>query len=176
MKELNRFYKDTPAFWERDSSWEGFQWICADDSDRNIISFRRLDENGGEIVVVCNFAPVLREDYRLGVLGATAYKEVLNSDEVRFGGTGVKNNGWIKSEQVPCNAMDRSISLTLPPLSVLYLKGRTAPKRRTSAGKTDNSKNAGTRTGGKKSMAVSTKAVPGKAKKAAGTSKKTKGE
>ncbi len=175
VKELNHFYKKTPAFWERDTSWEGFQWICADDSDRNIISFRRMDENGGEIVVVCNFAPVLREGYRMGVIGSTAYKEVFNSDEIRFGGTGVKNEGWLKSEKVPCNSMDRSISLTLPPLSVLYLKGRAAPKRRAAK------KEAAPKTGKavKKTAAASAKTAKNgsgaAAKKTAGASKKTAG-
>ena len=87
FKKINEFYKANPAFWQIDYSWEGFSWISSDDKDNSVIAFRRIDEKGKEIIVVCNFTNVERCDYRIGIPKKGAYKIVFNSDDVmyRFG-------------------------------------------------------------------------------------------
>ena len=133
VRELNRFYLDHAAFWQVEDSWDGFSWLAHDDHARNIIAFRRMDENGDDIVVVCNFAPVTREKYIVGVPDATSYDEIFNSDDTRFGGSGVVNKGAIRVKKVPDHDMAQSIELTVPPLAVVFLKGR---KRKPKAAKT----------------------------------------
>jgi 1,4-alpha-glucan branching enzyme len=120
-RDLNRFYLAEKAFWEADTGWEGFQWICADDALQNVISFRRIAKDGEEVAAVCNFSPVKREGYRIGVKSAGQYAEVLNSDDVKYGGWG-NLNGSVKSEKKPMHGYNHSIVLTLPPLSTIYLK------------------------------------------------------
>ena len=122
VKALNNFYKDNPALWQIDYSWEGFSWISSDDCDNSVIAFRRIDEKGKEIIVVCNLTPVERKDYRIGVPYKSAYKVVLNSDSADFGGEGRGNHEKIKWEKKPMHGFEQSISLDLPPLSAIYLK------------------------------------------------------
>ena len=124
VKELNQFYLNTPAFWQVEDSWDGFNWISHDDNTQNIIAFRRIDEEGNDIVVLCTFAPVTRENYRIGVPDATSYDEIFNTDDIRFGGSGVVNKGAIRVKNVAEHGFDHSISLTVPPLATIYLKGR----------------------------------------------------
>lgn len=97
FKKINEFYKANPAFWQIDYSWEGFSWISSDDKDNSVIAFRRIDEKGKEIIVVCNFTNVERCDYRIGIPKKGAYKIVFNSDDVEFGGEGKGNKGDRKS-------------------------------------------------------------------------------
>lgn len=101
VKALNHFYLKNKPLWEIDSSWEGFNWISHDDYTQNIIAFRRIDESGHELVVLCNFSPIGRENYRIGVPKAGVYQEVFNSDAEEFGGTGVKNEN-IQTSRLPC--------------------------------------------------------------------------
>ncbi len=129
VKALNHFYLGHPEFWQVEDSWDGFSWIAHDDHAQNIIVFRRTDESGSDIVVLCNFAPVARENYRIGVPEATSYDEIFNTDDVSFGGGGVVNKGAIRVKNVPDHDMKHSIVLTVPPLSAIFLKGR-AKKRR----------------------------------------------
>ena len=75
VRTLNRIYNETPALWQDDFSWNGFQWIVPDDSSQSIIVFLRRDESGGEVICVANFAPVLRPDYRFGVPNPGTYAE-----------------------------------------------------------------------------------------------------
>lgn len=129
VKELNHFYLATPAFWQVEDSWDGFGWLAHDDHTQNIIVFNRIDERGESVVVICNFAPVTRENYRVGVPEATSYDEILNTDEIRFGGSGVVNKGAIRVKNVPDHEMKQSIVLTVPPLAVVYLRGRPKKQR-----------------------------------------------
>lgn len=122
VKELNKFYKDTPAMWQIDYSWEGFSWISSDDCDNSVIAFRRMDEKGKEVVVVCNFTPVRRENYRIGIPARSSYKIVFNSDDTRYGGESSEMNNKIKWEKTPMHGFEQSISLDLPPMSTIYLK------------------------------------------------------
>ena len=117
---LNKFYRDVPAMHENDYDWNGFRWIALDDSTNSIISYRRIACDSSEVIVICNFQPVTRENYRIGVPKYGIYEEVLNSEDEEFGGCGIKNSGDIMTEDIPNHDLDYSISITLPPLGVLY--------------------------------------------------------
>ena len=131
VRTLNHFYIDNSPMWEVDFTWEGFQWISNDDYMQSCISFRRIDKKGDEVIVVCNFQPVLRENYRIGVPIDGTYSEVFNTEWSEFGGCGISNGNAIVSEEVPMHGLPQSITLTLPPLSVMYFKCiRKKPKRK----------------------------------------------
>ena len=121
VKDLHKFYKSTPAFYEIDFSWEGFKWISNDDNEQSIISFRRIDKTKEEIIIVCNFVPVAREDYRIGVPASGTYRTVFHSDMNCYGGRVDKKQSF-KSEKIPMHGYEDSISLSIAPMSVMYLK------------------------------------------------------
>ena len=131
VKDLNHFYRETASLWQVDYSWEGFQWIVPDDNKQSVIAFLRRDAKGKMLLVVCNFNPVLRESYSMGVPNPGTYKELINSDDVKYGGTGVKN-GSVKSVKGPMHGFDQHIEVTLPPLSTIYF---SVPAARKKAGK-----------------------------------------
>ncbi len=122
FKAINKFYKDTPAMHENDYDWNGFRWISLDDRANSIIAFRRIALNGDEIICVCNFQPVPRENYRIGVPSSGIYKEVFNSDSTEFGGSGVCNFGDVVAEKIEKDYLDYSIEITVPPLGVTFYK------------------------------------------------------
>ena len=132
-EKLNRFYLDNPPFWQDDDSWDGFSWISNDDYKQSIIAFRRIDDNGDELIAVCNFVPVERRDYRIGIPNKGRYKLVFNTDAAEFGGSAITEKSF-KSDSIPMHGFDNSISMTLAPLSVIYLKYSPVKKR---APKTD---------------------------------------
>ena len=119
VRDLNKFYLETPAMWQVDYSWEGFQWIVPDDNQQSVIAFLRRDAKGKMVLIVCNFNPVLREGYSMGVPNAGSYKEVLNSDDAKYGGSGV-TNGTVRSKKGAMHGFEQHITLTLPPLSTMY--------------------------------------------------------
>ena len=122
FKELNKFYLDCKPLYELDTVWKGFDWIHHDDYTNSVIAFKRTDKNGDEIVSVCNFQPIRRDEYCIGVPKYGLYDEVFNSDEERFGGSGVVNGNNIKTKVMKIHGFDQGLSLTLPPLSVIYLR------------------------------------------------------
>ena len=122
FKELNKFYLDCKPLYELDTVWKDFDWIHHDDYTNSVIAFKRTDKNGDEIVSVCNFQPIRRDEYCIGVPKYGLYDEVFNSDEERFGGSGVVNGNNIKTEVMKIHGFDQGLSLTLPPLSVIYLR------------------------------------------------------
>ena len=128
VKTLNAFYKEHPAFWQIDYSWEGFQWIVPDDFQQSVVAFLRKDAAGKQILVVCNFNPVLREGYTLGAPVSGTYKEVLNSDDEAFGGSGTVHNKSVRTHKKPLHGFEQSITITLPPMSTLYFE---VPTKRT---------------------------------------------
>ncbi len=130
FKALNHFYLETSSLWEVDFSWEGFSWISNDDYTQSVIAFRRFDKQGNEIIAVCNFVPVQREEYRIGVPYAGTYTELFSSDNEAFGGSGLTNGNDIRSEDIPMHGHDQSISLNLAPMSVIYLKCRRRKPQR----------------------------------------------
>ena len=127
-EKLNKFYVENSPLWQDDDSWSGFSWISNDDYKQSVIAFRRIDDNGDEIIAVCNFVPVERHDYRIGVPFKGRYKLVFNSDAVEFGGSGVTEKSF-KSDNIGMHGFDNSISMTLAPLSVIYLKYAPVKKR-----------------------------------------------
>ncbi len=122
VKDLNELYITTPPLYEVDFSWEGFEWISNDDFLQNIISFRRTDKKGNEIIAVICFSPVVRQNYRIGAPYAGTYTEIFNSDDKKYGGGGNINNNPIKSEAIPMHGKEQSISITVPPLGVAFFK------------------------------------------------------
>ncbi len=121
VKDLNRFYLDNDAFWQVDYSWEGFQWIVPDDNQQSVVVFLRKNRQGKQVMVVCNFNPVLREHYQIGVPVAGWYQELLNSDDVKYGGTGVHNKKT-RSKKGKMHGMENTLTLTIPPLSTIYFE------------------------------------------------------
>ena len=124
FRDLNHFYLKNSPLWEIDFSWEGFAWISNDDYTQSVIAFRRMDKSGGELIAVCNFLPVRRENYRIGVPYAGIYEEVFSSDDAKYGGSGTTNGKNIRSSEPGMHGCEQSISLTLPPLSVFFLRCR----------------------------------------------------
>lgn len=122
VKALNHTYLDNPSLWEIDYSWEGFSWIANDDNEQSIIAFRRMDKSGKELDIVCNFVPVSRENYRIGVPKAGAYKVVFNTDSKEFGGEGFPVKMTYKTEDKPMHGFKQSVSIDIPAMSVLYLE------------------------------------------------------
>ena len=110
FKELNKFYLDCKPLYELDTVWKGFDWIHHDDYTNSVIAFKRTDKNGDEIVSVCNFQPIRRDEYCIGVPKYGLYDEVFNSDEERFGGSGVVNGNNIKTEVMKIHGFDQGLS------------------------------------------------------------------
>lgn len=122
VKELNKFYTDTPAFYEEDFSWDGFSWIANDDNSQSIISFRRIDKKGNEIIAVCNFVPVSRNEYRIGVPEKGEYTVILNSDWDIYGGNSKTEKEVYKTDDVGMHSFAQSLNLNIPAMSVMYIK------------------------------------------------------
>lgn len=122
FKAINHFYLHNKPLWEIDFSWEGFLWISNDDYKQSVISFRRVDKSGCELIIVCNFQNVVRENYSMGVPFEGNYTEVFNSDNEDFGGCGVKNSQLILSVNTPMHGYEQSVSITVPAMSVIYLE------------------------------------------------------
>ena len=127
VRTLNHFYLDHPAFWQNDTDWTGFQWLQADDRDNSVVAFRRVDRQGRDIVVVCNFCPVLREGYLMGVPKPYWYEPVLTSSDPKFGGDGImpKVAKGIKGDW---GQFHYTAEFTIPPLSVTYYLPRRTRK------------------------------------------------
>jgi 1,4-alpha-glucan branching enzyme len=127
VRDLNHLYLSEPALYEIDASWEGFEWIDFSDADQSIISFvRRATDPRQQIIVVCNFTPIPRLGYRVGLPVDGSYHEILNSDAEEYGGSGVGNAGGIIAKTVPWQNCAFSAPLNLPPLGVVYLKPHSA--------------------------------------------------
>lgn len=124
FKDLNHFYLDTSPLWECDFTWEGFSWISSDDYNQSVIAFRRIDKSGSEVLIVCNFQQEKREGYTIGVPVGGIYTEIFSSDSLIYGGSGITNGNDIHSNKNPIHGCEQSINLTLPPMSVLFLKCR----------------------------------------------------
>ena len=118
---LNHLYLSTPALWDNDDSWGGFSWISHDDYKQSVIAFRRIADDGTEIMAICNFVPVTREDYKIGVPFEGKYELVFSTDAKEFGGAGLAKKTY-ETIDFCMHGFDQSISLTLPALSVLYLR------------------------------------------------------
>ncbi|HEB49210.1 MAG TPA: 1,4-alpha-glucan branching protein GlgB [Desulfobulbus sp.] len=123
VRDLNLVYRSEPALYENDFDWSGFSWIDANDSDNSVLSYVRYARDREDfLVVVCNFTPVVRKEYRIGVPRGGEYRELINSDLDVYQGSGIRNPSPLRSSDQAVHGMDHSLSLTLPPLSTLILK------------------------------------------------------
>jgi 1,4-alpha-glucan branching enzyme len=123
VKELNWLYRREPALHEVDDSFSGFEWIDFRDADASVIAFLRFAQNRAEFVVFCcNFTPLPRSGYRIGVPRAGVYREIFNTDSEMFGGSNVGNEGSARTENIACHGHPVSLRVTLPPLGVVVFK------------------------------------------------------
>ncbi|MBI4400641.1 MAG: 1,4-alpha-glucan branching protein GlgB [Nitrospirae bacterium] len=123
VRDLNQLYWAEPALHQVDFDWSGFQWIDFSDADQSVIAFLRRARAADDCVVcVCNFTSVPRTGYRIGVPAPGWYRELLNSDAAVYGGSNMGNLGGVQAEPTPWHGLPYSVSLTLPPLAVLFLK------------------------------------------------------
>jgi 1,4-alpha-glucan branching enzyme len=127
VRDLNRLYRETPALHYHDFESKGFEWIDSHDAAQSVISYVRQDDED-HVVVVMNFTPVPRHNYRIGVPEATKYREIFNSDAVYYGGANIGN--WnITTESIEWMGRAQSVSLTLPPLAGIVLAPVPSPAR-----------------------------------------------
>jgi len=123
ISDLNRVYKQEPALHQVDFDWSGFEWLELHDWENSVLAFlRRGKTPGDEIVVVCNFTPVVRQGYRIGVGRPGFYKELVNTDSEIYDGSNMGNAGGVWSKPGPHGNHAHHLELTLPPLGVIYLK------------------------------------------------------
>jgi 1,4-alpha-glucan branching enzyme len=122
VRDLNRLYREEPALHQLDCDPAGFEWIDPDDRESSVLSFLRRSRDGRLVAVVCNFTPVPREGYRVGVPEGGRWQEVLNSDAHDYGGSGWGNYGGVLADPVPHHGRPYSLRLALPPLGVLFLR------------------------------------------------------
>ena len=123
VQDLNRFYRSEPALYEQDFSPAGFEWIDCSDTEASVIAFLRKGSRPEHLVlIVCNFTPVVRDNYRIGVPQGGYWRECLNSDAAHYGGSGQGNLGGVEAAPLASHGRFHSLSLRLPPLGVLFLK------------------------------------------------------
>ena len=123
ISDLNKLYADEGALHEMNFEHEGFEWIDFMDHEQCILAYLRKDKKSkDDLIVVCNFTEVPREDYQIGVPDAYAYKEILNTDDPKYGGSGMLNTRQIRTKKEESHNKERSIRLTLPPLGVTVLR------------------------------------------------------
>jgi 1,4-alpha-glucan branching enzyme len=123
LAALNRVYNAEPALHEVDFDWPGFEWLDSNDADSSVLSFlRRAQDPSNFVVAVCNFTPVVREDYRVPVPEPGFYREILNTDSAYYEGSNVGNIGGVVAEAVPMHGRPYSLRLRIPPLATMYFK------------------------------------------------------
>ncbi|MFD5391820.1 1,4-alpha-glucan branching enzyme [Streptomyces sp. NPDC127074] len=123
VRDLNQVYAATPALWQRDTDPEGFSWIEGDAREDNVFAFLRFDADGSPLLAISNFSPVVRQDYRIGTPEAVpVWREVLNTDDGRYGGGGVANAEPLKAEPTGWHGRPASILPVLPPLATIWLR------------------------------------------------------
>ena len=135
VKHLNHFYLQEKSLWQIEDSWDGFRWINASDEDNSVISFLRYGRSrSAMLVVVCNFTPVARDSYRIGVPSGGMYRIVLSSSDRRFGGSGTCGVP-MRARKKACDGFKFSLEIDLPPLTTLYLKREKRAKAKDEAKK-----------------------------------------
>ena len=136
VRELNAFYRNTPAFYEIEDSWDGFEWLAPDDADRNLVAFLRRDRAGNEVIMVACFSGADVPDYRLGVGRSGKYKIVFNSDDVKYGGEGKLGKRVIAAVKKPSHGKQYSLPIAMPKMTCLYLVREPDPPKAAKSGKT----------------------------------------
>jgi 1,4-alpha-glucan branching enzyme len=123
VRDLNRFYRSEPAMHELDFERDGFEWVDISDWEQSTISFLRKGKSRDDIILAaCNFTPVPRYKYKVGVPAGGFWKEVMNSDAEEYGGSGHGNFGGVEAEDTPCHGREYSLTITLPPLGIVFFK------------------------------------------------------
>jgi 1,4-alpha-glucan branching enzyme len=123
VQDLNRLYRSEPALYQLDFDPAGFEWIDCNDSQNSVLSLMRKGRFATDtLVIVCNFTPVSRETYRVGVPNGGFWRELLNSDAEEYGGSGVGNMGGVEASSTGFHGRSHSLDLTLPPLGAIFLK------------------------------------------------------
>ncbi len=123
IKDINHFYKKQTALWQCDHSWDGFEWLDADNSEQNILSYIRKTSDGKKkLIVIINFGVKQYDDFRIGVKQRGTYKEIFSTDRSEYGGNNWLNNGELKAEKIPYHNMPYSVSLKLPALGGIIIK------------------------------------------------------
>ena len=131
FKAMNAFYLENAPLWDQDDSWQGFQWLCADDNNANTVAFLRWDRKGQPLLVLCNFSPEHRNGYRVGAPFAGSWAVAFNTDDAAYGGVGRGDKAPIKTEKIPCHDQPQSFTVDLPPMStVIYRCVRKNPARK----------------------------------------------
>ena len=121
VQELNQYYRKTPALWQQDGGWEGFEWHVVDDASHNVFAFSRKAADGQEVLVISNFSGENWEQYSIGFHDERSYKVTLNSDAKKFGGQGIVNRN-LKTKQQQCGEFPYTLQLTIPAFSTMYLE------------------------------------------------------
>jgi 1,4-alpha-glucan branching enzyme len=121
VRDLNALYARQPALHEQDFDGAGFEWVDANDRDRSVLSFLRRPRTGPPILAVCNFTPVPRTNFSVGVPGGGYWRELLNSDAPIYGGGGIGNLGGVEAAPISAHGRSHSLVLTVPPLSIVLL-------------------------------------------------------
>lgn len=124
FKEINRFYLSQSPLWDIDFSWEGFEWLVADDNHNNVVVFLRRDREGRALIAAVNFSPVGQGEYRFGVPPKKTYREVFSTDLPEYGGTGDWRNGEeLETESIPSHGRPCSLRVSIPPLGAAFFAG-----------------------------------------------------
>ena len=123
VRDLNLMYKGNAPLYQIEFDYRGFEWIEHSNANDSVITYMRKGEKPGDyLIVACNFTPVVRHDYRIGVYEGIKYQEIFNSDDVNYWGSGVKNEGFMNAEDISWTDKPRSIKVTLPPVSKIVIK------------------------------------------------------
>ena len=122
VADMNRAYQGNPALWLKDHDPSGFEWIDANDAAGNVFSWLRYDGEGGIVACIANMAPVVRDDYRVGLPAEGHWAEILNTDAMEYGGSGVGNLGGVMAHDAPWHGRPASARMVLPPLATVWLR------------------------------------------------------
>ena len=133
VRDLNRVYKDTAPLYQLDQWPEGFEWLVADDGNNSVFIFERRDREGNRVIVISNFTPVVHDSYRFGVNEAGEYREILNSDDPDYNGSGVSAGQILQTEEIWSHGRPNSLAVKVPPLATVYLYKAAQPSATDSA-------------------------------------------
>ncbi|WGE55512.1 1,4-alpha-glucan branching protein GlgB [Actinobacillus equuli subsp. equuli] len=128
VRDLNRVYQQYPALYQLDHEPSGFEWLVVDDWQQSVFAFERKAKDGSSVIVVSNFTPIVRHNYRIGVAQDGVYKEILNSDAAYYAGSNVGNYGEILCEEEPSHGKPYSLSVSLPPLATIFIVRTAKPE------------------------------------------------
>jgi 1,4-alpha-glucan branching enzyme len=136
VRALNRLYRETPALYEIDEGWDGFEWLNVDDSDTSVFAFVRMGADSN-MICVANFTPLVRDNYPVAMPGEGKLKLVLSSDDEKYGGSGVSPDKTMQAVPMDIEGRGFGVRMTLPPLSVLYFRFEPGTRKQNRRGRND---------------------------------------